>query len=197
VSRHMVSNKKVANIPRRRSLRRGSILIVGLGNLLLQDDGVGVHAVRELQKLALPGILAVEVGTAVFDGLHLFEKACKILAIDAMQAGGSPGTIYSFGVSDLADHGPQAPLHQLSLLAALRFLPKGAGPQIRILGMEPESIDFGLDLSPDLQVNLPKLVQAAVEIVAQWREETTHENRNQRQDSRSPLSPVPHRTTPQ
>ena len=193
----MATNKEVASIRQRRRLRQGSILIVGLGNVLLQDDGVGVHAVRELQKLVLPGVLAVEVGTAVFDGLHLFEKAYKILAIDAMQAGGSPGTIYSFGVSDVADHGPQASLHELSLLAALRFLPKGAGPQISILGMEPESIDFGLDLSPALQVNLPKLVQAAGEIVAQWREETTHENRSQRRDSRSPLSAVPHRTTPQ
>jgi len=193
----MATNKKAANIPRKRNPKRSSILIVGLGNLLLKDDGVGVHAVRELQKLALPGVLAVEVGTAVFDGLHLFEKAHKILAIDAMQAGGSPGTIYSFGVSDVADHGPQSSLHELSLLAALRFLPKRPGPQISILGMEPESIDFGLDLSPALQVNLPKLVQAAVEIVARWREEFTHESQNQRRNSRSPLSTVPHQTTPQ
>ncbi len=162
----MATDKKVGNIPRRRSPRQGSILIVGLGNLLLRDDGMGVHAVRELQKLALPGILAVEVGTAVFDGLHLFEKADKILAIEAMQAGGPPGSINSSGVSDVADHGSQTSLHELSLLAVLRFLPKGVSPQISILGMEPGSIDFGLDLLLALQVNLPKLVQAAAEIIA-------------------------------
>jgi hydrogenase maturation protease len=183
--------------PRKRGLGRGRILIVGLGNLLLQDDGVGVHAVRELQKLALPGVLAVEVGTAILDALHLLEKADKILAIDAMQAGGLPGTIYSFGVGDVADGSPQLSLHELSLLATLRFLPQRTSPQITVLGMEPETIDFGLDLSPALQANLPKLVQAAVEIVAQWREEPTRENRNQKRDSRSPLSEVPHRTTPQ
>lgn len=144
------------------------ILIAGLGNSLLQDDGVGVHAVRELRKAALPGVLAVEVGTAVLDALHLFEWADKILAIDAMEAGGSPGTIYVFGVGDIEEHGLQASLHELSLLAALRFLPQGPRPEIVVLGMEPETIDYGLDVSPSLQASLPQLVQAAREIIASW-----------------------------
>lgn len=149
--------------------RQGRILIAGLGNSLLQDDGVGVHAVRELQKGSLPGVLAVEVGTAVLDALHLFEWADKVLAIDAMEAGGPPGTIYSFGVGDIEECGLQASLHELSLLAALRFLPEGVRPEIAVLGMEPETIDYGLELSPALQASLPRLVQAAGEIIAQWK----------------------------
>jgi hydrogenase maturation protease len=154
--------------------QEGRILIAGLGNLLLQDDGIGVHAVKELQKQEppLPGVLAVEVGVAVLDALHLFERADKILAIDAMQAGGSPGTIYSFRVSDVKEQGCQTSLHELSLLAALRFLPQSVNPEILILGMEPETINYGLELSPAGQAALPQLVQAAREIVTAWREKT-------------------------
>ena len=72
------------------------VLIAGLGNLLLRDDGVGVHAVRSMGNDLPPGVLAVEVGTAVLDALHLFEEAEMVIAIDAMKAGGAPGTIYSF-----------------------------------------------------------------------------------------------------
>src|SRR5512139_3120116 len=101
------------------SLKRPRILIAGLGNILLRDDGVGVHAVRELRQDTSPGALVVEVGTAVLDALHLLEWAEAILAIDAMRAGGSPGTIYPLRVEEIAEPGPMSSLHELSLLGAL------------------------------------------------------------------------------
>ncbi len=151
------------------SRKEPRILIVGLGNLLLSDDGVGVHAIRELQKNSPPGVLAVEVGTAVLDALHLFEWAEKILAIDAMEGGGSAGTIYTLGGQEIEERGLRASLHEVDLLAALRFLPKQVNPEITVLGIEPETIDFGVDLSPALQAALPQLVNSARNIVARWR----------------------------
>lgn len=135
-------------------------LVVGLGNVLLKDDGVGVHAVRELRKLLPPRILAVDVGTAVLDALHLFEWADRIIGIDAMQAGGPPGTIYTFGVDDVEDCGVRASLHAMGLVAALRFL-KGRRPAVSILAVEPETMDCGLELSASVQAALPALVEAA------------------------------------
>lgn len=149
------------------SCRGLKILIVGLGNLLLRDDGVGIHAVHELQKAPPPGVRVVEVGTALLDALHLFEWADKILAIDAMRAGGSPGTLYSFRVSDVEDL-PQASLHELGLLAALRFLLSGKRPAVTILGVEPGIIDYGLDLSSEVQSALPALNQSVREMVDAW-----------------------------
>jgi hydrogenase maturation protease len=157
--------------------RASRVLIAGLGNILLRDDGVGVHAIRELQKNPLPGALAVEVGTAVLDALHLFEWADRILAIDAMQAGGSAGTLYSLRASDVEDRSPQASLHELNLLAALRFLPHGKRPPIVILGIEPEIIDFGLALSPKVEAILPLVIHSVKEIVSYWQGETRHLNR--------------------
>jgi len=148
--------------------KRPRILIAGLGNLLLKDDGVGVHAATALQPDSAPDLCVVEVGTAVLDALHLFEWTDRILAIDAMQAGGAPGTIYSFGLDDVAEEAPVS-LHELGLVAAFRFIPEKARPEIRILGVEPEIIDYGLELSPTVEAVLPRLVRAARDIVAEWR----------------------------
>jgi hydrogenase maturation protease len=150
--------------------RRPRILVAGLGNLLLKDDGVGVHAVRALQGGVPRGVRAVEVGTAVLDALHLLEWADHVLAIDAMQAGGDPGTIYRFGVEDVAEAAVKASLHEVDLLAALRFLTSGHRPEIAVLGVEPETIEAGLDLTPSVQAALPRVVAAARDIVAGWRD---------------------------
>lgn len=143
---------------------------------MLKDDGIGVHAVREFKKESLRGILIVEVGTAVLETLHLFEWADKILAIDAMQASGPPGTIYSFGINEIAQNSFKASLHELSLLEAFRFLPKHQSPQVTILGVEPETIDYGIDLSPTLQAIMPRLLQTVKNIIEYWRMPFTNLN---------------------
>ncbi|MFB3818698.1 MAG: hydrogenase maturation protease [Candidatus Methylomirabilales bacterium] len=140
-------------------------LIVGLGNLLLADDGVGVHAVRALQ--GEPDVWAVEVGTALLDGLHLFEQADRLLAIDAMQAGGAPGTIYAVSPSEVHDPGVKGSLHGLGLLATLRFLPHHR-PEVAILAVEPERIDYDLELSPAVTASLPRLLRLARRCAADW-----------------------------
>jgi hydrogenase maturation protease len=151
----MLSHATISGKP-----RPARILIAGLGNVLLKDDGVGVHAVRELKKVLPRQILAAEVGTAILDALHLFEWADRIIGIDAMQAGGPPGTIYSFGLEDVDDQGVKASLHEMGLLAGLRFM-KGPRPPISMLAVEPESMDCGLELSASVQEALPRLVAEA------------------------------------
>ncbi len=143
------------------------ILVVGLGNLLLRDDGVGVHVVRELKGRVPRSVLAVEVGTAVMDALHLLEDADKVLAVDAMEAGGMPGTIYALHSSDVEDRPTQASLHELNLISALHFLRRR--PEILILGVEPEVIEFGLELSPSVKTAVPRVVEEVYRTVAAWR----------------------------
>lgn len=154
-----------------RHSREPRILIAGLGNLLLMDDGVGVHAVQELQENPPAGAVVAEVGTAVLNALHLLEWADKVLAIDAMQAGGAPGTVYAFGTEDVAKGGIKASLHELNLLAALDFLQVKAKPEIIIFGVEPERIDYGLDLTPPVAAALPELTAAVRAQVRRWRGE--------------------------
>ena len=150
------------------SQRRCRILIVGLGNVLLKDDGVGVHAVRELQKDPPDGLCVAEIGTAVLHAVHLLEWAEKVIAIDAVKAGGAPGTIYAFDAGkEASEH--RVSLHELNLLGALRFLPQGhPKPEIVILGVEPEVIDYGLELSAAVQAAVPQVVNVAKEIADAW-----------------------------
>jgi hydrogenase maturation protease len=140
--------------------QRTKTLVVGLGNVLLRDDGVGVHAVRQLREILPRRILVVEVGTAVLEALHLFEWADGIIGIDAMQAGGRPGTIYTFDVDQVEDLAVKASLHEVGLMAALRFM-KGPRPPISMLAVEPESLDFGLELSEPVRGALPELIAEA------------------------------------
>jgi hydrogenase maturation protease len=157
-----------------------------LGNLLLQDEGVGVRAVRELKAAGLPGVLMAEVGTAVLDCLHLLEWADRVLVLDAVKAGGPPGTIYAFGLEDAEAGERPASLHEVTLMAAFRFLPQEKRPAALVLGVEPQTIDVGLELTPPVAAALPELFQAARKVTAAWRR---RESPNLAADAAQPARP--------
>jgi len=145
------------------------ILVAGLGNSLLTDDGVGVHAVRRLAENRhfddQPEVVVVEVGTAVLDALHLFEWADHIVAIDAMRAGGEPGAIYQTSGDRVENPGLRDGLHELGLLNAMALIPGGKCPPISVIGIEPETIDYGLDLTAPVQAALPQVIAHTVALV--------------------------------
>lgn len=144
------------------------ILIAGIGNLLLRDDGVGVHAVRALRSQVPAGVAVAEIGTAILHSLHLLETAEKILVIDAMQAGGAPGTIYAGRVEDLEETPAAVSMHQLGLTSAFRFLPNHRRPKIVVLGVEPEQMAYGMELTPAVAAALPRVVDEAKTMIARW-----------------------------
>ena len=76
-------------------MKEAKTLIMGIGNLLLGDEGVGVHAARALSRVQLPEWVEVlDVGTAFLDALPALENAERIIVMDAMKAQGKPGTVY-------------------------------------------------------------------------------------------------------
>jgi hydrogenase maturation protease len=162
------------NAWKERSNDRGSrspkVLIAGLGNLLLRDDGVGIHAVKQFQAPAFSACLAVDVGCAVFDALHLFEWADKILLIDAMEAGGAPGSVYKVGIDNIDGGGVSASLHELSVVHALRMIRNSCPKCVSLIGIEPEIIDYGLELSSAVKASIPTVLKAGMEIVEGWME---------------------------
>jgi hydrogenase maturation protease len=145
------------------------IIVAGLGNLLLRDDGVGVHVIKALQKDQIHDIITVEVGCAVFDSLHLLEAADKILLIDAMEAGGSPGSVYLCDLSDIDGRPEQGSLHHLSIITALQTFAKKRASIIKLVGIEPAVIDYGLELSDAVQGSLPGVCQLARSITREWK----------------------------
>jgi len=155
------------------------ILVAGLGNELLSDDGVGVHACRLLEQQARAkgrsDVVIAEIGTAVGDAMHLFEQAELILGIDALQAGGAPGTVYLAKAGEL-DSEELVGLHQLSLLGALQMVAVEASgrlsawqrPQVEIIGVEPTSLALGMSLSPPVQASLARVTAQAWQRIDRW-----------------------------
>ncbi len=149
--------------------REPRILVAGLGNLLLRDDGVGVHAVRLLRRPVAAGIRVAEVGCAVFDAMYLLEWAERILLIDAMKAGGVPGTVYRAVGDDIDEGGIPASLHELSIINALHMIDRSRLSEISVIGVEPASIDYGLDLSGPVEAALPGVLRAVRDVIKGWR----------------------------
>ncbi len=141
--------------------QRAPLLIAGLGNVLLMDDGVGVHAARALAREKIPGAVVAEIGTAVLDALPLLEGASAVLALDAVQAGEPPGTIYEVLPDGSSGRGPLTCAHDLDLRRAVAMLSADKRPRIVVLGVEPHTIDFGLELSPAVRAALPRFLAAA------------------------------------
>jgi len=144
------------------------ILIAGVGNELLADDGVGIHAVRELQKDPIPGVSFAEIGTAILHGLHFLESADRVLVIDAARGGRPPGSIYLFAAGEGVNGSPVHSIHALGLREAAAFLMTEQAPAITVLGVEPESLHYCLTLSEAVQAALPRVVALARETVATW-----------------------------
>ena len=143
-------------------------LILGIGNCLLSDDGVGVHAARILEAVPPPHTTVVAVETDFLSAIPFLERCAKALVIDAMDAGRPPGTLYYCRGEDLQEAGPRHSLHALGLLETLEFLDAKHRPEVHILGVQPGSVECALHLSSEVARALPQVVHAARGIIAEF-----------------------------
>lgn len=146
----------------------GKRLILGIGNLLLRDEGVGVHVAKILEEMSLPeGVEVVEGGTLGFDLLGYFEGVEKLVVVDALKGGGEPGSIYKVKPEQLkASKDRPLSLHQLGFLEVwemARLL--GFEPEVVIIGVEPKDLGWGMELSPEVESKLQKVVEVVLEEV--------------------------------
>jgi hydrogenase maturation protease len=142
------------------------IVILGIGNVILRDEGVGVHAVRELEGRDLPPrVQVIDGGTALMDLLPVIQEAARIIVIDALKGGGEAGTIYRVTPDDLMAETERAlSLHQVGLLEVLGMVKQlGGDPQVVIIGVEPKEISWGMELTPEVEARLPRVIDAVFE----------------------------------
>jgi hydrogenase maturation protease len=136
-------------------------LILGMANLLLCDEGVGVHVARALAQRDLPpDVTVVEAGTAFLDVLPDIEKADRILLIDAMEAGGAPGSVYRVPFNQCLHPEMLASLHGFDLSRVLFMAGSRRAPDVMVFGVEPARIEWGTELSPVIQQVLPAVEKA-------------------------------------
>ncbi|MGA2040959.1 MAG: hydrogenase maturation protease [Bryobacteraceae bacterium] len=150
-----------------------AIAIVGVGNLLLSDDGVGIHAVRRLRSDARVESMArlIDGGTV---GTDLLAEVCgceNLLIVDAVDAGLPPGTTVRM---DFSGPDPQQidtrNAHQSGipgLLDDLRLL--GQAPrQVVLVGVQPAALGLGTELSPEVAGALPAVSAEVVRQLDRW-----------------------------
>jgi hydrogenase maturation protease len=146
------------------STPQAAILILGVGNILMGDDGVGVRTVEAIMQIDLPDYVEViDGGTASIDIQEFLRNRDKIIIIDAVRGGGErPGTVYRFTPGDIRVKKPvYTSLHQVGLLESLAILEySGECPRsITIYGIEVEKPDWSLELSPEIAAVIPRLIE--------------------------------------
>lgn len=136
-------------------------LVLGIGNLLLADEGVGVHVARALRQEGLPeDVVALEVGTAFLDALPEIEKADRIIIVDAMQADHAPGTVYRVPFDDCVKPECIASLHGFDLSRTIYLAGRETSPEAVVIGVEPARIDWDTELSPEVRQMVPRVIEA-------------------------------------
>ncbi len=136
-------------------------LVLGIGNLLLGDEGVGVHTARALQRATRPEeVVILEVGTAFLEALPELEQADRIIIVDAMQADHAPGTIYRVPFDDCVKPEIIASLHGFDLSRVLYMAGRITTPEVIVIGVEPARIDWGTELSPVIREAMPAIIEA-------------------------------------
>ncbi|MBN1442418.1 MAG: HyaD/HybD family hydrogenase maturation endopeptidase [Planctomycetes bacterium] len=142
--------------------RRTRKLILGIGNILLRDEGVGVRVIEALRRRSpVPDVELVDGGTAGFDLVDAIAGREKIVVVDAMDMDEEPGSVRRLDPSELEPGGDRPlSLHEFGLLDTLHLAGRlGCSPaEVVIFGVQPADLSTGLELSPQ--------VAAAVERVS-------------------------------
>jgi hydrogenase maturation protease len=139
--------------------------VVGIGNVLLRDEGIGCHVAHALEEMPLPGVEVIDGGTCP-DVLQFLEDVDKLVIVDAVRGGGTPGQIYRFHPHDITlEQQPLLSLHDMSLMDNLKLMqlwrPDSIGiDEAVIIGVEPGDIGWGLELSSKLQEKMPQIIDA-------------------------------------
>lgn len=140
------------------------IKIIGCGNLLRGDDGIGIWVLRELEKYPLPQeVELVDMGTRGMDILFQLEGAQKVIIIDAVMSGGEPGAIYRMKREDLGKSNVNfLSLHDLNwqdgLALAEKTLGKNFPREVLMVGVEIENLKMGIGLTRPVKDSLPSVV---------------------------------------
>lgn len=148
------------------------IAVLGLGNLMRTDDAVGMLALQRLRAAArFPQLVPlIEGGTLGLDLLYPLEGITHLLALDAIDAGAAPGTLLRYSNDEIADLPISKSVHLLGfsdLVGSMRLV-ASAPAEIVVLGVQPESTDWGTELSPVVEDALAGLIEEVIDQVTRW-----------------------------
>lgn len=159
----------------------GTILVVGIGNLLLTDEGVGIRVIEALKQMNLgEGVEVLDGGTSGADLADALADRPKVIVIDAIQADGAPGSLYRLTADDVLRDRNILSMHELGFLESLLMVRQlGCAPgEVVIIGIQPKDLSCSLELTPEVTDAVPKAVALVLEelgIKSLHRKETLHD----------------------
>lgn len=137
------------------------VLILGVGNLLLKDDGFGVHFINSLREIDFPpNISVLEAGTVSHQLIPLLHEIDHLIVVDVVEAGDTPGSLFRFSPDEMKFPAEQkVSLHQISLIDVLNMAEMTGGkPKTIIIGVQPKDvISWSVELSDELKAVIPRV----------------------------------------
>lgn len=154
-----------------KSISRKKTIVIGVGNPLLSDEGIGSHAIARLRRRRLPsGTQLCDAGVSLEAALSLAEGFDKMVIVDAVKGGDRPGAIYRFTLEELeagraSDYCFRLSLHEMDVpkAIALERLVVNLPKQIIFIGMEPKTISPGEKLSRAVEKKMGLLVSCILQ----------------------------------
>ena len=150
-----------------------SIVVLGVGNILLTDEGLGVHVVKELKENYnfTPEISLIDGGTMGMELLTYMRGMKRILLIDAINGGEAPGTVYEFPHRELEQYFTEhISVHEVGMQDILRIRAIQENPleDAIVIGVEPESLEIGFAPSAAVQQALPEVKARVLSVLRGW-----------------------------
>ncbi len=161
------------------------ILIAGIGNIFLGDDGFGVHVAQRLLRRGMPdGVRVVDFGIRSFDLIYaLLDRYDVTILVDAVSRGGAPGTLYTIDpdLTEIQAHPVEFEAHAMNPMSVLRMAKAMGGELGRILliGCEPETLgpeEGMLGLTPCVESAVERAVGVVDSLVAELLESTSQQH---------------------
>lgn len=155
-----------------RSSESADVLILGIGNVLMGDEGIGVHVVRFVQNMELPaGVICLDGGTGSFNLLDALQRAQKVVLIDATMDGAPAGSVQRLRPRFSSEYPRTLTAHDIGLKDLLDVLYMlGEPPDVTLFAISIAGLqDLGMELSPELAAVVPKVGQMVLEEVRRHR----------------------------
>lgn len=147
-------------------MSRPRIMVMGVGNILLSDEGLGVHFLKELNNSIPDNVELLEGGTAGLELVHLIQEVDFLIIVDAINAKSEAGAVFRFQPEDIKvfPERYEVSFHQVGIMEVLAMAEiLGNAPQTLIYGVQPKSLDWGLELSSEVTLIFPKLKELVLQ----------------------------------
>jgi hydrogenase maturation protease len=154
-------------------MNKTKIAVMGIGNILMQDEGIGVHIIRELEKYNFnPDIALIDGGNMGMDLLSFFDDHDKMIIVDAVDFEEAPGFIDTIENDDILTlFTTKMSLHHLGLKDVLSYakLLDRTPEDLCLIGIQPEKIEFDMQLSKNINSKINELTQMVLKKLETWK----------------------------